>query len=108
FHEAYLNQANFSRANLYKSDFTSTNIMESELKDALSTEDAVISNGTIVHDENLINEGQTDYSISHINGWTLSNGNVTPVISNKSGSNCQVTLQSLYWSYCVPTCQFIR
>ncbi|CAF3357720.1 unnamed protein product [Rotaria socialis] len=95
FHEAYLNQVNFSRANLYESDFTGTNITEKELKDALSIEDAALLNGTTAHDENLINEGQADCNISYISGWTLSNGNVTPVISNKSNSNCQFTLQSL-------------
>ncbi|CAF1533281.1 unnamed protein product [Rotaria magnacalcarata] len=95
FHEAYLNQVNFSRANLYESDFTGTNITEKELKDALSIEDAALLNGTTAHDENLINDGQADCNISHISGWTLSNGNVTPVISNKSNSNCQFTLQSL-------------
>ncbi|CAF4029351.1 unnamed protein product [Rotaria magnacalcarata] len=95
FKQAKLNHFNFSRANLYKTDFTGTNISESELKDALSIQDAVLSNGTPVHDENLISNGQADCNISHISGWTVSNGNITSVISNSSNSNCQFTLQSL-------------
>ncbi|CAF1375064.1 unnamed protein product, partial [Rotaria magnacalcarata] len=95
FKQAKLNPFNFSRANLYKTDFTGTNISKSELKDALSIQDAVLSNGTPVHDENLISNGQADCNISHISGWTVSNGNITSVISNSSNSNCQFTLQSL-------------
>ncbi|CAM4980245.1 unnamed protein product, partial [Rotaria socialis] len=58
-------------------------------------QDAIVPDGTSAHDENLIKDGQADCNISHISGWTLSNGNVTTVISNKSSSNCQFTLQSL-------------
>ena len=95
FQGANLNHLNFSRANLYKTDFTGTNITESELKDALSIQDAILPNRKLAHDINFINNGQADCNISHISGWTLTNGNVTPVISNKNSSNCQFTLQSL-------------
>ncbi|CAF5101196.1 unnamed protein product, partial [Rotaria magnacalcarata] len=95
FKQAKLNHFNFSRATLYKTDFTGTNISKSELKDALSIQDAVLSNGTPVHDENLISNGQADCNISHISDWTVSNGNITSAISNSSNLNCQFTLQSL-------------
>ncbi|CAF1334317.1 unnamed protein product [Rotaria magnacalcarata] len=95
FKQAKLNHLNFSRANLYKTDFTGTNIGKSELENALSIEDAVLSNGTLVHDANLINNGQGDCNIPLINGWTLGSGNVTKLMSNRSNSNCQFTLESL-------------
>ncbi|CAM4989489.1 unnamed protein product, partial [Rotaria socialis] len=95
FQGANLNHLNLSGANLYKANFTYTNIQESELKDALSIQDAILPNLALAHDINLIKDGQADCNISHISGWTLSNGHVTPVISNKSSSNCQFTLQSL-------------
>ncbi|CAF4615247.1 unnamed protein product [Rotaria socialis] len=95
FYEATFNQVNFSRANLYKANFTGTTIAKSELKDALSIQDATLSYETIVHDENLINDGQADCNISLITGWTLNCGSVMKVMSDKSNSNCQFTLQSL-------------
>ncbi|CAF2181297.1 unnamed protein product, partial [Rotaria magnacalcarata] len=68
---------------------------KSELDNTLSIQDAILTNGIRVHDENLISNGQADCNISHISGWTVSNGNITSVISNSSNSNCQFTLQSL-------------
>ncbi|CAM4982618.1 unnamed protein product [Rotaria socialis] len=95
FYKANLNQVNFSRANLYKTNFTYANMAKSELNNTLSIQDAILPNETSAHDENLVKDGQADCNISHISGWTLSNGNITTVISNKSSSNCQFTLQSL-------------
>ncbi|CAF4222025.1 unnamed protein product, partial [Rotaria magnacalcarata] len=48
-------------------------MIKSELNNTLSIQDAVLSNGTRVHDENLISNGQADCNISHISGWTVSN-----------------------------------
>ncbi|CAF3502140.1 unnamed protein product [Rotaria socialis] len=95
FYKANLNQVNFSRANLYKTNFTGANMTKSELNNTLSIHDAILPNETSAHDENLIKDGQADCNISHISGWTLSNGNITTAISNKSSSNFQFTLQSL-------------
>ncbi|CAF5225288.1 unnamed protein product, partial [Rotaria magnacalcarata] len=70
-------------------------MIKSELNNTLSIQDAILTNGIRGHDENLISNGQADCNISHISGWTVSNGNITSVISNSSNSNCQFTLQSL-------------
>ncbi|CAM4755809.1 unnamed protein product [Rotaria magnacalcarata] len=95
FQRAALNQVNFSRANLYKTTFIGAYMIKSELNNTLSIQDAILTNGIRGHDENLISNGQADCNISHISGWTVSNGNITSVISNSSNSNCQFTLQSL-------------
>ncbi|CAF4106811.1 unnamed protein product [Rotaria magnacalcarata] len=95
FKQATLSQVNFSRANLYKTNFTGANMAKSELDNTLSIQDAILTNGIRGHDENLISNGQADCNISHISGWTVSNGNITSVISNSSNSNCQFTFQSL-------------
>ncbi|CAF5068505.1 unnamed protein product, partial [Rotaria magnacalcarata] len=95
FQAATLNQVNFSRANLHKTNFIGANMTKSELDNTLSIQDTVLPNGTHVHDENLINNGQADCNIFHISGWTVSNGNITSAISNSSNSNCQFILQSL-------------
>ncbi|CAM2713876.1 unnamed protein product [Rotaria socialis] len=95
FQAATLNQVNFSRANLYQTTFISANMAKSELNNALSIQDTVLPNGNHAHDENLITNGQADCNISHISSWTVSNGNISSVISNSSNSNCQFTLQSL-------------
>ncbi|CAF5184588.1 unnamed protein product, partial [Rotaria magnacalcarata] len=95
FNKANLNQVNFSHANLYKANFTGANMTKSELNNTLSIQDAILPNETSAHDENLIKDGQADCNISHISDWTVSNGNITSVISNSSNSNCQFTLQSL-------------
>ena len=95
FVDAQLNEIDFSRANLYKVNFIGTSITGRQLKSALSIQDAVLPNRTLAHDENLIKNGQADCNISLFNGWTLSNVNVTAIISNTSKSNCQFTLQSL-------------
>ena len=90
-----LKEVDFSNANLYKVQFNYTDVEEIELESALSIQDAVLPNETLAYDKSLIKNGQADCNISLLNGWTLSNVNVTAIMSNTSQANCQFTLQSL-------------
>ncbi|CAF2241105.1 unnamed protein product [Rotaria magnacalcarata] len=90
-----LNETVFSGANLYKVQFNDTEMIDTQLESALSIQDAVLPNETLAHDENLIKNGKADCNTSLISDWTLSNVNVTVIMSSTSKSNCQFTLQSL-------------
>ncbi|CAF5019960.1 unnamed protein product [Rotaria magnacalcarata] len=70
-------------------------MIDTQLESALSIQDAVLPNETLAHDENLIKNGKADCNTSLISDWTLSNVNVTVIMSSTSKSNCQFTLQSL-------------
>ena len=90
-----LKEVDFSGTNLYTVHFNDSEMTDIQLRSALSIQDAVLPNGTLAHDKNLIENGQPDCNTSLINDWTLSNVNVTVIMSSVSKSNCQFTLQSL-------------
>jgi len=94
FNQADVNNVDFSSANLYKTDFTRTHIKERQLESALSIQYAVLPNGTLAHDSNLIHNGQADCNISLVDSWILQDGNVTTVMTDTHTSNCQFILQS--------------
>ncbi|CAF1662594.1 unnamed protein product, partial [Rotaria magnacalcarata] len=69
FYRANLTDVDFSFANLYNADFADTQITDSELWSALSIRDALLPNGTIARDPNLIKNGEADCNISLVDHW---------------------------------------
>lgn len=89
-------EVNYFGANLYGTKFPLTDITDKQLKSALSIQDALLHNGIRTHDKNLIiNKGEPNCNISHLNGWILGNGNVTAEMSNSSKNYCNYTLQTI-------------
>ena len=84
---------NFSHANLQEIDFTNTQLTESQIRSALSIQGVRLSNGTVLHNPNLINNGEVDCNNSHIGSWELKTGQVTRMMSS-IGSSCRFVLQS--------------
>ncbi|CAF1112840.1 unnamed protein product [Rotaria magnacalcarata] len=95
FVDTNLKEIDFSRANLYKVFFRNTDIEDVQLERALSIHGVELSNGTRIHDINLINDGQLSCKHALIHGWTLKHVNVTVVMSNQSNNNCQFNIQPL-------------
>ncbi|CAF3855415.1 unnamed protein product [Rotaria magnacalcarata] len=94
FHKTDLTNVNFSDTNLYKSNFTETKITDSQLKSTLSIQDALLPNGTLAHDSNLIKNGQADCNISLLDSWKLQSGDVSTMTSEEDRTDCQFALQS--------------
>ncbi len=94
FQSGYLVNVSFTGTNLYKADFNNTRMKGTELQNALSIQDAVLPNGTLASDTNLINNGQADCNISPFDSWTLKNGNITSTMSDQNSNDCQFNLQS--------------
>ncbi|CAF3793996.1 unnamed protein product [Rotaria magnacalcarata] len=90
-----LTKVEFTGANLYKADFNGTNITDGQLQSALSIHDALLQDGTLAQDRNLIDNGQADCNISLIDSWTLECGNVTTIESDANHTNCLFALQSI-------------
>lgn len=82
-------------ATLYNATFKNVNVKTAQLKSALSIQDVVLSNRTRIQDKNLINNGEHNCNISHINGWTLRSGNVTTLKVGQYNDFCEFTLQSI-------------
>ncbi|CAF3224383.1 unnamed protein product [Rotaria socialis] len=95
FIDADLTDVSFLDANLYKANFSETTITDEQLRSALSIQNAVLRNGTLVHDTNLINNGQADCNIPLVNHWTLLTGNIITMKSDNNTSNCRFVLQAL-------------
>lgn len=96
FRNAYLERTDFSHANLYKTCFHATSIKNEQLESAQSIQDAVLMDGTQIHDENLINTGKTSCNISLVNSWIQHYGNIsTTGVSRPDKSSCEFILQSV-------------
>jgi uncharacterized protein YjbI with pentapeptide repeats len=87
-----LTTVNFSHANLQEIDFTNTDITESQIKSALSIQDARLPNQTAVRNPNLINNGKIECNNSLVGSWELQTGQVTRMAS-VIGSSCRFVLQ---------------
>ncbi|CAF4130961.1 unnamed protein product, partial [Rotaria sp. Silwood2] len=94
FVEADLTNVNISCANLYKAVFTGTNISDSQLHSALSIQDALLPNGTLAHDKNLIKNGQADCNISVNSSWTLQTVSISPMVWDNDTNDCRFVLQA--------------
>jgi uncharacterized protein YjbI with pentapeptide repeats len=95
FHSAALNNANFSFANLQKVDFTNTIITDSQLQSALSIRNAILPNGTLGRDQNLIQNGDANCNIPLVSHWQVQNGNIAVMVIEENRNECQFSLQSL-------------
>ncbi|CAF0973140.1 unnamed protein product [Adineta steineri] len=89
-----LNNVNFSEANLYKVDLTNAKITEKQLQSAISIHEALLPNGTLAHDSNFLNNGQTGCNMSFGDNWILHKGNITTEISHIDPNNCYFFLRS--------------
>lgn len=94
FFAADLITTNFAGANLYKADFSHSTITDSQLRSALSIQDAILPNGTLANDKNLIKNGEADCNISLAKDWILLRGTVVTSISDKGNGNCWFGLHS--------------
>ncbi|CAF2063444.1 unnamed protein product [Rotaria magnacalcarata] len=94
FYRANLTDVEFSFANLYNADFADTQMTDSELWSALSIRDALLPNGTIARDPNLIKNGEADCNISLVNHWIVALGSVTTSMFDQRKNNCYFLLQS--------------
>lgn len=82
-------------ATLYNATFKNVNVKIAQIKSALSIQDVVLSNRTRIQDKDLINNGEHNCNISHINGWILRSGNVTTLKVGQYNDFCEFTLQSI-------------
>ncbi|CAF1371325.1 unnamed protein product [Rotaria magnacalcarata] len=98
FIETDLVNVSFLDANLYKANFSKTKITDRQLQSALSIQNAVLRNGTLARDTNLINNGQADCNIPLVNHWTLLTGNIITMKSDNTTSNCRFVLKALHAS----------
>ncbi|CAF4153210.1 unnamed protein product, partial [Adineta steineri] len=89
-----LNNVDFSEANLYKVDLTNAKITEKQLQSAISIHEALLPNGTLAHDSNFLNNGQTDCNMSFGDNWVLHKGNITVKTSHIDPNSCYFFLRS--------------
>jgi hypothetical protein len=94
FNSANLIDVNFAFANLQNADFMNTMVTDSQLKSALSIQNARLPNGTLGQDTPLIKNGNADCSIAVAKNWQLKMGAVTTVVSRIDESNCIFALRS--------------
>ncbi|CAF4046218.1 unnamed protein product [Rotaria magnacalcarata] len=90
-----MNNARLRHANLYKTNFLNAGIQNSNLQDAISIQDAIISNETGARDNNLISNGHADCNSSHVNGWTVKSGNISATTFHENTRDgCRFALHS--------------
>ncbi|CAF1271151.1 unnamed protein product [Adineta ricciae] len=94
FVRADLFDVNFTLTNLHKSDFMGSNATIDMLKQALTVHDARFSNGTLLHDVNLISDGRARCHGSLTDHWTLESGNISIIMWNTHENHCYFALQS--------------
>jgi len=92
FYGKTLSSVDFSHANLQKTSFNNTFLIESQLQSALSIRDALLPNGTFGRDRNLIINGKGNCNSSLMKSWELKSGNVTTAMANKDNTNCYFLL----------------
>ena len=94
FRNAEINNVSFIGANLYMADFTGTNITDEQLQSALSIQDALLTNGIVGQDPNLLKNGEANCNNSEVNDWIIRNGSIAMVMHDKKKSNCRFVLNS--------------
>ena len=94
FYRAGLNNVNFSLANLQKADLSNTSIMDSQLRSALSIQDAQLPNGSYARDPNLIRNGEAHCNISFVTHWKIQTGEIRVVLFDKNASDCHFALHT--------------
>jgi hypothetical protein len=95
FKKCTLANAWLRHANLYKVDFLSAGIQNSDLQDVMSIQDAILPNGIVASDMNLISNGRADCNSSRMNGWTVVSGNIyTTVLHENTQDDCYFVLHS--------------
>ncbi|CAF1651687.1 unnamed protein product, partial [Adineta ricciae] len=93
FVRADLFDVNFTLTNLHKSDFMGSDATIDMLTQALTVHDARFSNGTLLHDVNLISDGRAKCHGSLTDHWTLESGNISIVRWNTHENHCYFALQ---------------
>ncbi|CAF1527352.1 unnamed protein product [Adineta ricciae] len=93
FYRSNLDAVDFNRANLQKANFTKTNITKSQLRSALSIQNAQLPDETLGRDLNLIDNGPATCNSSLLGKWKLITGKIVRMISNID-NNCVFILQS--------------
>ena len=95
FERCTLANARLRHANLYKVDFLDAGIENSDLQDAMSVQDARLSDGTVVRDMNFISNGHAECNSSRMNGWTVQSGNIfTTAFHENTRNDCHFVLHS--------------
>ena len=91
---ATLNGTNFTLTNLQKVDFTNATIDDSQLQSALSIRDAILPNGTLGRDHNLVRNGDPNCNITITKHWQVRTGSIAVVASKENLNECQFSLKS--------------
>lgn len=92
FRNADLSQVDFSGANLQNVDLMDTTISDSQLQSARSIQNAMLPNGTLGRDRNLIENGNAQCDIANIAPWFIQNGHILIMIFKEDRKNCRFVL----------------